>query len=101
MGWVRRAGGAVGVGAVLWTCSPPPPPTPPAEPTAVRHEALSDPGQELFVPLRFIQLVPSSGHADIMAYGQVLRAIDAANEVFKAAGLQFSTTRPSTAGSPR
>ncbi|MEZ4225124.1 MAG: hypothetical protein R3B13_29500 [Polyangiaceae bacterium] len=53
------------------------------------QQALSDPGIETFIPLRFVTLQSCStcGHAG--AYDHVLASVDAANEVFKAAGIQF------------
>lgn len=63
-----------------------------SEPTSPQSEALSDPGIEKRIPLRFINLktcTPGPGCPDNRDYDDILRAVDISNDVFKAAGVQF------------
>lgn len=70
----------------------PPPPRDDSEPTTSTAEALSDPGMEKKIPLRFINLkscTPGPGCPDNADYDDILLAVDRANDVYKAAGIQF------------
>lgn len=52
-------------------------------------EAFSSAAQERTIPIRVVQIVPNAGAPDPMAHADLLRNVQAANEVFKAAGVQF------------
>lgn len=47
-------------------------------------------GIERVIPLRFVEVLPSAGAASSVTMNQLLIAVDRANNVFKAAGVQFS-----------
>ncbi len=66
-------------------------PAPPVEHSARKSAKLSDPGAEKIVPVRFVNLLQCPTCADAATYQTILKAVDATNEVFKAAGVQFAT----------
>jgi hypothetical protein len=73
--------------------SPVPPPAPGNDRVATHKEELSDPGVEKLIPIRFINLLPCApgpSCPDNASYANILKAVQAANEVFKAAGIQFA-----------
>jgi len=81
------------MGALLGGCSAHTPPTgEDSAPTRAVSHALSDPGIEKRIPLRFVNLLsctPGAGCPDNTTYANILRAVDIANDVFKSSGIQF------------
>lgn len=83
--WVVMAGGIATACAVDDLVSAPPPPQ-----VATRRDDLSDPGIEKLVPIRFVNLLQCAGCADAATLETLQKALHAANDTFKATGIQFA-----------
>jgi len=61
----------------------------PPEPLGEVEEEFSSAVQERTVPLRVVQIVNSASDPDVISYATLQSGVQAANEVFKAAGVQY------------